>query len=397
MIVSKETGKEVEWVSEVNWKFRLSGFREQLLEWYEKNPNWILPKTRMEEIVEGIRNGADVKDLSVSRPSSRLQWGIPVPNDPTQTIYVWLDALINYITAAGYPWTPGRESEGGWPAYCQVIGKDITRFHCIYWPAFLMALDIPLPERFYTHGFWLLGKEKMAKSTGNVVNPFFALDRFGVDAMRCFLALHGHPTRDSSYSNQAIIENYQKVLQGPIGNLVARVLRGTAWNVRRAVVNRHKYRKLPRGHQRRQNFRSVIEGVVSEAKKEMGEMNLHIALLRIVNMANYTNAFFAPLGTGQEPWVLAKTMTKEENEAGANEELDDVIYMTAESLRIMGILLQPFMPGKAKQLLDMLGVQEASRTLEACYVGADAHYGEPLVPLLKGEAGVLFPPLTSDR
>ncbi|KAH0124271.1 hypothetical protein KCU67_g17741, partial [Aureobasidium melanogenum] len=169
VMASIETGKEVEWTSEINYHFRLSAFRDKLLAYYAENPEWITPQAKMREIVSAVTAG--LEDLSVSRPSSRLTWGIRVPTDPTQTIYVWLDALINYATAAGYPWAPGSEHTGGWPADVHIIGKDILRFHCIYWPAFLMALDLPLPKRFLTHAHWTLGKQKMAKSTGNVVNP----------------------------------------------------------------------------------------------------------------------------------------------------------------------------------------------------------------------------------
>ena len=153
----------------------------------------------------------------MSRPSDRLTWGISVPDDESQTIYVWLDALVNYITKAGYPWAPRRENAAGWPADVQVIGKDIVRFHCIYWPAFLLALDISPPKQILTHAHWTLGKQKMAKSTGNVVNPFFALDRFGVDTMRYYLAHDGGIMDDADYSNDFIVARYKKGTAGGFG------------------------------------------------------------------------------------------------------------------------------------------------------------------------------------
>ena len=233
-MASKETGKEVEWTSENNYHFRMSALRGRLLDFYKENPEFVVPETRMKDVVQEVVAG--LQDLSISRPVERLNWGIPVPDDETQTIYVWLDALINYLTKANYPFQiPGHENAAGWPADVHVIGKDIVRFHCIYWPAFLMALDLPLPRQVLTHAHWTLGKKKMSKSTGNVVNPFFAINRFGVDCMRYYLALDGGLKDDAMYDNSFIIDRYKKGLQGGLGNLVSRVMKGHGWDVRRAV------------------------------------------------------------------------------------------------------------------------------------------------------------------
>jgi methionyl-tRNA synthetase len=187
----------------------------------------------MKEVIQSVEAG--LEDLSISRPSDRLTWGIGVPEDETQTIYVWLDALMNYVTKAGYPWQPGKDSIGGWPADCHVIGKDIVRFHCIYWPAFLMALDLPLPKNILTHGHWTIGGSKMSKSTGRVVDPFHALDRFGPDVMRFYLAHDGGIQDDGDYDNIRIITMYNKFLSGALGNLASRVTRGKRWSVRGAI------------------------------------------------------------------------------------------------------------------------------------------------------------------
>ena len=232
-MASQETGKEVEWTSERNYHFRLSAFQDRLLEFYQANPHFVVPATRMKDVVKQVSEG--LQDLSVSRPIERLSWGIRVPDDESQTIYVWLDALINYITKAGYPWAPGKGSDLGWPADVQVIGKDIVRFHCIYWPAFLMALDIQPPKQILTHAHWTLGKQKMSKSTGNVVNPFFSIERFGVDVMRFYLAYNGGITDDADYDNRFIVQNYKTCLGGGFGNLVSRITRPKVWNVRDAV------------------------------------------------------------------------------------------------------------------------------------------------------------------
>lgn len=230
---SIETGSEVEWSSEQNYHFRLSEFREPLLRFYSENPEWITPAHRMKEVIQAVEAG--LEDLSISRPAERLTWGIRVPQDSSQTIYVWLDALMNYVTKAGYPWAPGRDQVGGWPADCHVIGKDIVRFHCIYWPAFLMALGLPLPKRILTHAHWTLGGSKMSKSTGRVVDPFLALDRFGPDVMRCYLAHDGGIQDDGNYDNTFITKLYNTFLWAQLGNLLSRITRGKRWSVRGAV------------------------------------------------------------------------------------------------------------------------------------------------------------------
>ncbi len=233
-MAATETGNMVEWTEEKNYHFRMTDMKERLLEFYEKNPAWVAPATRMNEVVHWVTH--NLQDLSISRPVSRLEWGIPVPDDPSQTIYVWVDALINYITTAGFPkWAPGSEHEGGWPADVQIIGKDILRFHAVYWPALLLALDIPPPKRILSHAHWTLDRKKMSKSTGNAVNPFFAMERFGVDTMRFFLIHDGGIARDSDYHNAHIVGRYTKTLQNGLGNLLSRITLPKTWSVREAV------------------------------------------------------------------------------------------------------------------------------------------------------------------
>lgn len=233
MMVSIETGREVEWTSETNYHFRLSAFRERLLNHYDQNPEFVVPTARMNHVVQEVKTG--LEDLSISRPAERLSWGIRVPNDESQTIYVWLDALVNYLTQAGYPFADGKGKGTEWPPNLQVVGKDIMKFHCVYWPAFLMALNIPLPQQILTHAHWTMNRAKMSKSAGNVVNPFFAIDRFEVDTMRFYMAHDGGIADDADYENAYIIERYKKSLQGAIGNLVSRIMRGRRWNVHDCV------------------------------------------------------------------------------------------------------------------------------------------------------------------
>ena len=285
-MASMETGREVEWTSEVNYHFKLASFRDRLLKHYKENPDFIVPSSRMSFIVKEVEAG--LEDLSVSRPVSRLQWGIRVPNDDSQTIYVWLDALINYLTYAGYPFS-GSEKNSIWPPNCQVIGKDIIKFHCIYWPAFLMALDLPLPKQFLTHAFWTMNHEKMSKSVGNVVNPFFALDRFDTDPMRYYMAHDGGIIDDADYENLYIVDKYKKGLQGGLGNLVSRVIRGKKWNVRESVEDASK--KGPTDLYRIEGGKTLpvlgeqeLERTAQKAAEQMEELNPRAALHTIMDL-----------------------------------------------------------------------------------------------------------------
>lgn len=232
-MASIETGKEVEWTSETNYHFKLSAFQAPLLQYYSENPNAIVPKQRMAFIMNEIQGG--LKDLSISRPTARLSWGIKVPGDDSQTIYVWLDALFNYLSMTGYPAGDEHDPKSVWPPNCQVIGKDIIRFHTIYWPAFLMALKLPLPERFLSHAHWTMNNEKMSKSAGNGVNPFFAMDRYGVDSIRFYMAYNGGIVDDAMYENSLVAETYNHVLKGGFGNLIHRVFKSKHFNIRKVV------------------------------------------------------------------------------------------------------------------------------------------------------------------
>lgn len=233
-LASTETGNTVEWLEEKNYHFRMTALKDQLLDFYRQNPEWVVPKHRMQEVVSWVERS--LEDLSISRPSNRLDWGIRVPEDESQTIYVWVDALVNYLTKAGFPnWAPGKQMEGGWPADVHVIGKDILRFHGVYWPALLLAVDIPPPKKLLSHAHWTMSGKKMSKSRGNVVNPFYAIDRWGVDVMRFFMIYDGGIEDDANYENYIIVERYRKLMQGTIGNLLSRVTRAKAWNVKESV------------------------------------------------------------------------------------------------------------------------------------------------------------------
>lgn len=398
IMASIETGKEVEWTSEQNYHFKLSAFREKLLDFYAANPDWVTPQAKMKEVVAAVSSG--LEDLSISRPSKRLTWGIRVPTDPEQTIYVWLDALVNYITKAGYPWAPGSEHSAGWPADVHIIGKDILRFHCIYWPAFLMALDLPLPKRVLTHAHWTLGKQKMAKSTGNVVNPFFALDRFGTDTMRYYMIHDGGIDNDADYDNQYIIDRYKKGLQGGLGNLASRITRGKGWNIRRAVQNfagqdqsANPFEVYDIRFNGIKKFEQLINKFPQTIDSRMDDLRPNLALKELMTNVYAANAFLQD----QSPWDIVSDMKKNETlRVIAEPQMDYIIYLCSEMLRLSGIMLQPVMPVKAKHLLDMLGVADDRRSFKDAKFGVDKDYGESRVPLGKGQTGVLFAALSSD-
>ncbi|KAI1104847.1 methionyl-tRNA synthetase [Jackrogersella minutella] len=373
-----ETGNEVEWTSERNYHFRLTAFREKLLSFYAENNDWMIPYSRYKEIIDWVQN--NLEDLSISRPASRLGWGIPVPDDPDQVIYVWVDALINYITVAGYPnWPPGLQHTGGWPADVHVVGKDIIRFHAVYWPALLMALDLPLPKGIHSHGHWLMNQKKMSKSVGNVVNPFFALDRWGVDSIRFFMMYIMSPANDANYSNGYIVRVYNKWMRNNIGNLLNRITRPAIWSVRDTVVamNGKDFSELPGGFL---DQKQAILLIARKVDQHMVRLNPRNGLMVLMEFVATSNAFLHDA----EPWKLIK----EDDTLKAQQ----VVYILAESLRMMGILLQPYIPDKASEFLDILGVSPDRRSLRYAMWNADDTYGTPLVELQQGAQGSLFPP-----
>ncbi|KEF51904.1 methionyl-tRNA synthetase [Exophiala aquamarina CBS 119918] len=398
--VSTETGKEVEWTSETNYHFRLSQFQGKLLDYYRSKPNTIVPQQRMNFIIGEIENG--LKDLSISRPSSRLTWGIRVPGDDSQTIYVWLDALLNYITMAGYPFKENPSPDSLWPPNCQVIGKDIIRFHTIYWPAFLMALDLPITQRFLTHAHWTMNSEKMSKSSGNGVNPFFAIDRYGVDAIRFYMAHEGGIVDDASYENSYIARTYNTILKNQYGNLLQRVFKSKKVDTRQTIRWASQEEDLQQYIQSpdqlnlkvfgsgvvladiKQQY-ELIQKLAEEVKASMDIPNPRSAVQAISETIRRTNKFFHEA----QLWDLLHSESAEEKLVAHYS-----LYITTETLRIISILLQPFIPEKAKAALDMMNVDESWRTFADARVGADFLYGTDAYKT-ENRSPPLFPALLS--
>ncbi|KAL2162705.1 hypothetical protein VTH06DRAFT_6541 [Thermothelomyces fergusii] len=392
-MASAETKNKVEWVEEKNYCFRMTELRDRLLDFYEKNPGWIEPAYRMNEVVDWVKN--HLEDLSISRPVQRLTWGIRAPDDPTQTIYVWVDALINYLTAAGYPnWIPGEGHKGGWPADLHIIGKDILRFHCVYWPALLMALDLPLPRKVLVHSHWTLNKKKMSKSIGNVVNPFYAINRWGVDTARFYLLSEGGIADDADYNNDTIAVKYKKFLQWGFGNLLGRVTRSKAWNLSEIVKNSFDEAKMASGPAIPESLRPAIAGLedtlgdlAPSVAQRMEDHNPVGAIRKILEVGTSLNQFL----TQTQPWSLVASESPEDRAAA-----EKVLFLAAEGLRISGILLQPFLPDKAWRLLDILGVGHDARTFAHAVPRCDSKYGVPMAPTGSGRVDGLFPPLIED-
>jgi methionyl-tRNA synthetase len=335
------SGAPVEWVEEESWFFKLSAYGEKLLAHYEAHPDFITPETYKNEIVAFVKRG--LADLSVSRTT--FNWGIPVPpsaeSSAEHVMYVWVDALTNYITATGYLAGQGERTRF-WPADAHVIGKDITRFHAIFWPAFLMSAKAPLPKRIVVHGFLFSRGEKMSKSVGNVVDPIELAERYGVDQLRYFFLREIPFGQDGNYSHEAIVNRINADLANDLGNLAQRSLSMIAKNCGGVV---------PRlGSVRDEDAKILNEsgGAVDIARRAMDAYQPHHALAEIFRVVAEANRYFA----AQEPWAKKKADPAR---------METILYVTAEAMRRLAIPLQAFIPGAAGALLDQLGVAKDAR------------------------------------
>jgi methionyl-tRNA synthetase len=335
------TGTPVEWIEEESYFFRLSAYQDRLLAHYEANPDFISPETRRNEITSFVRSG--LQDLSISRTT--FNWGLPVPGDPKHVMYVWIDALNNYVTGCGFP----NESDPRWhywPADVHIIGKDIVRFHTVYWPAFLMSAELPLPKRVFGHGFLLNKGEKMSKSVGNVVDPFDLADIYGVDQIRYFFMREVPFGQDGNYSHEAIVNRINADLANDLGNLAQRSLSMIAKNCDSAVPQPGEFTQAD------QDILWLADALPAKTRAAMKDFAVHSTLAEIWAVVAEANRYFA----SQEPWVLRKSDAARMN---------TVLYVTAEVLRAVGILAQPFVPTAAAKLLDLLAIPPEGRVLAA--------------------------------
>jgi methionyl-tRNA synthetase len=338
-------GTPVEWVEEESYFFRLKAYQDKLLKLYEDVPNFISPETRRNEVVSFVKSG--LEDLSISRTT--FNWGLKVPNDPKHVMYVWVDALNNYLTGCGFP-DESNPRWHYWPADVHVIGKDIVRFHTVYWPAFLMSAGLPLPKRVFGHGFLLNKGAKMSKSVGNVVDPFDLAELYGVDQLRYFFLREVSFGQDGNYSHEAIVGRINADLANDLGNLAQRSLSMIAKNCEGKVPA---CGELNEGDQA---MLAMADGAVAKARGAMEDFALHVLLADIWAVVAEANRYFA----GNEPWRLTKTDPARR---------DTVLYVTAEVLRQVAILVQPVMPVSAAKLLDLLGIAADAR--QFADLGAD--------------------------
>src|SRR6478672_576212 len=334
-------GTPVEWVEEKSYFFKLSAYQDRLLHLYESQPDFIGPDSRRNEVTSFVRSG--LRDLSISRTT--FDWGVKVPNDPEHVMYVWLDALTNYITGVGFP----DESDPNWrywPADVHIIGKDIIRFHAVYWPDLLMSAGIPVQKRLYAHGFLFNKGEKMSKSVGNVVDPFNLADQYGVDQVRYFFLREAPFGQDGNYNHEAIVARINADLANDLGNLAQRSL---------SMIAKQYDGVLPEPGAFTANDKAILaqaDGMVGLARAAMATQQIHQALNAVWAVVAEANRYFA----GEAPWALAKTDPQRQK---------TVLYVTSEVVRQIAILAQPVMPGSSAKLLDSLGIPQAARDFAA--------------------------------
>lgn len=348
-------GTPVEWVEEQSYFFKLSEYQDKLLKHYEENPDFIGPAERRNEVISFVKSG--LKDLSVSRTT--FDWGIKVPNDPGHVMYVWVDALTNYLTATGYLDNPQGPRAKFWPANIHIIGKDIIRFHAVYWPAFLMSAGLPLPKRVFAHGFLLNKGEKMSKSLGNVVDPFNLVEHFGLDQIRYFFLREVSFGQDGSYSEEGIATRINSDLANGIGNLASRSL---------SMIVKNCDGEIPVCGALSDEDKAMLaaaDALHEITRDEMGKQMIHRALAAIIAVVSETDRYFA----GQEPWALKKTDPAR---------MATVLYVTAEVVRQIAILLQPFMPDSSGKLLDLVAAPADKRDFAALGEAGRLVSGTPL-------------------
>ena len=350
-------GTPVEWVEEESYFFRLSAYQDRLLAWYDAHPDFIGPAERRNEVVSFVKGG--LRDLSISRTT--FDWGIPVPGDARHVMYVWVDALTNYITGVGFPDEEGALFRRYWPADVHMIGKDIVRFHAVYWPAFLLSAGLEPPKRVYAHGFLFNRGEKMSKSAGNVVSPFDLIADYGVDAVRYFFLREVPFGQDGSYSHEAIVQRINADLANDLGNLAQRSLSMVARNCAARVPSPGAFSAED------SRLIAAADQLYGTCREAIDTQQIHIALNAIWALVADANRYFAAAA----PWELR---TRDP------ERMATVLYVTAEVLRQIAILAQPAMPASAAKLLDLLAVPAGARRFAALGVAGRLAAGTPLPP-----------------
>jgi methionyl-tRNA synthetase len=364
-----EMGHPVEMTAERNFFFKLARYAQPLLDHYRDNPGFIYPPTRMNEVVSFVEQG--LRDLSISRTA--ITWGIPFPGHPDHVVYVWMDALTNYISALGFGSSDHARFDHDWPADLQLIGKDIIRFHAVYWPAFLMAAGLPLPKKIVGHGWWLRDNQKISKSLGNVVRPYNIIDEFGADAFRYFLLREMVFGQDQNYSDEAFLGRYNADLANDLGNTLSRAIK---------MTDTYFGGKTPPTPCPSNELLRAAEQIVPEYLKSMEDLAFQRALDAAWKLLVAVNAYIV----SKEPWKKFK-------ETGADETLSRILWNTLEAQRIVWVMMAPFMPSTAREALSRLGGNPDSIGAEALKwgglpTGAPVRAAEAIFPRIDIEAYV---------
>jgi len=349
------TGAPVEWVKEPSYFFRLSAWQQRLLDWYEANPDAVAPASRRNEVISFVKGG--LQDLSVSRTS--FKWGIPVPGDEQHIMYVWVDALTNYLTAIGYP-EGGALFDRFWPVAHHIVGKDIVRFHAVYWPALLMAAGLEPPRRVFAHGWWTNEGQKISKSVGNVIDPLALIDTYGLDPFRFFMLREVPFGNDGDFSHKAMIGRINSELSNDLGNLAQRVLSMIAKNCGGVVPT-----PQPDFTDEDRVQLGAADALLATLRDAIDRQAFHEGLEAIWGVVRAANVYV----DRQAPWTLRKTDPAR---------MQTVLYVLAETIRTVATLLQPFMPDSAGRLLDQVAVAAGARRFDRLGAAGRLVAGTPL-------------------
>ena len=339
--ISKSSGSLVEWLEEESYFFKLSAWSQKLLEFYKKNPDFILPESRKNEVVKFVEKG--LKDLSISRTS--FTWGIPVPKDKRHVIYVWLDALTNYISALNFPNIEDKKYKDFWPADVHIIGKDILRFHAVFWPAFLLAAKLPLPKRVFGHGWILSDDKKMSKSLGNILDPLEIINKYGIDQLRYYLVKEVSLGNDGSISLENLKNCINNDLANNYGNLCQRVF---------SFIKKNCNNKIPFSSKLNESDKKLLDNLKNSLPNLISLMNnqeLNEYIKTVVRFSFDANKYF----NDSEPWAVKKNDPKRMNA---------ILFTIVEQIKNISILLNPIIPNATNKVLAMINVSPENISID---------------------------------
>ena len=339
--ISKSSGSPVEWLEEESYFFKLSAWSQKLLDFYEKNPDFILPESRKNEVVKFVEKG--LKDLSISRTS--FTWGIPVPKNKKHVIYVWLDALTNYISALNFPNIEDKKYKDFWPADVHIIGKDILRFHAVFWPAFLLAAKLPLPKRVFGHGWILSDDKKMSKSLGNILDPLEIISKYGIDQLRYYLVKEVSLGKDGSISLENLKNCINNDLANNYGNLCQRVF---------SFIKKNCNNKIPFSSKLNESDKKLLYDLKNSLPKLISFMNnqeLNEYIKNVVNFSFDANKYF----NDSEPWAVKKKDP---------ERMNAILFTIVEQIKNISILLNPIIPNTTNRVLSMINISTENISID---------------------------------